>query len=63
VTVVIHVAADGSAAGAEVIESSGFPTLDQSAVTAVRAWHFHPAMRDSQPVPFDMPFRFDFEDH
>jgi protein TonB len=60
VTLVIHVNADGSAAGAEVAESSGYPTLDDAALVAVRTWHFRPAMRDGQTVPFDMPFRFDF---
>ncbi len=60
VTVLIHVGANGAASGADVTESSGSASLDRAAVTAVRAWHFHPAMKDSEPVPFDMPFRFDF---
>lgn len=60
VTVMIHVDADGSAAGADVIELSGFPALDASAVEAVKKWHFHPALKDAKPVPFDFPFRFEF---
>jgi periplasmic protein TonB len=61
VVVVIHVSENGLATGADVLESSGFDSLDQAAVTAVRKWHFHPAMKAGRAVPFDMPFRFIFE--
>jgi periplasmic protein TonB len=60
VLVLIHVASNGTAAGAEVLETSGYPALDAAAVKAVERWHFHPAMKDGQPVGFDMPIRFDF---
>lgn len=60
VTVLIHVGANGAAAGVDVTESSGSASLDRAAVAAVRTWHFHPAMKDAEPMPFDMPFRFDF---
>nr|WP_294523107.1 energy transducer TonB [uncultured Rhodopila sp.] len=60
VLVLIHVSAYGLATGAEVVESSGSPLLDEAAVAAVRKWHFHPAMQEGQAVPFDMPFRFVF---
>ena len=39
----------------------GVDALDQAAVAAVRKWHFHPAMKAGQAIPFDMPFRFIFE--
>jgi len=61
VVVVIHVAANGLAAGADVVESSGVSLLDQAALTAVRKWHFRPAMKEGHAVPFDFPFRFVFE--
>jgi periplasmic protein TonB len=61
VVVLIHVSANGTATGVDVIESSGIEILDQAAVTAVRKWHFHPAMKAGLTVPFDMPFRFVFE--
>ena len=61
VTIVIHVSANGTATGADVRESSGYEVLDQAALTAALKWHFHPAIRDGQAVPFDMPFRFIFE--
>ena len=60
VLVVIHVAASGLAAGVEVAQSSGSASLDEAAVAAVRKWHFRPAMKEGQPVPFDMAIRFDF---
>ena len=34
----------------QVAESSGFPRLDEAAVSAVRRWHFAPATRASQAV-------------
>lgn len=61
VVVVIHVSETGLAAGADVTRSSGVNVLDEAALMAVRKWHFHPALKDGQPVPFDMPFRFIFE--
>jgi protein TonB len=61
VVLVIHVSESGMATGADVLESSGYEVLDQAAVTAVRKWHFHAAMKKGRPVPFDMPFRFIFE--
>jgi periplasmic protein TonB len=60
VLVIIHVAANGYATGAEVAESSGSTSLDRAAVTAVRKWRFRPAMKGGLAVPFDMPFRFVF---
>lgn len=61
VVVVIHVGANGLASGADIVESSGVGVLDQAAVTAVRKWHFRPAMKDGRTIPFDMPFRFIFD--
>jgi len=61
VTLVIHVSANGLTAGVDVLVSSGYDILDQAAVTAVRKWHFRPAMQEGRSIPFDMPFRFIFE--
>lgn len=61
VVVVIHVAANGLATGADVLESSGTNLLDQAAIDAVRKWHFRPAMTEGRTVSFDIPFRFVFE--
>ncbi|HEY4043051.1 MAG TPA: energy transducer TonB [Rhodopila sp.] len=61
VLVLIHVSAAGLATGVDVVESSGVSVLDQAAVSAVRKWHFHPAMQAGRAVPFDMPFRIIFD--
>ena len=61
VLVVIHVAENGLATGADVEESSGFDLLDRAAVAAVQKWHFRPALKAGRAVPFDMPFRFIFQ--
>ncbi len=60
VEVVIHVTANGLASGVDVVNSSGWASLDAAAVAAVKKWRFHPALKDGQPVPFDMPFIFNF---
>jgi protein TonB len=61
VVLVIHVSENGLATGVDVQESSGYDVLDQAAVTAVLKWHFRPALKEGRTVPFDMPFRFIFE--
>jgi periplasmic protein TonB len=58
---VIHVSDNGTPSGVDILESSGVDLLDQAAVTAVKKWHFHPAMKEGQAVPFDYPFQFIFE--
>lgn len=61
VIVVIHISADGTAAGADISQSSGYDVLDQATLTAVQKWHFRPAIKDGHTIPSDMPFRFVFE--
>jgi protein TonB len=60
VILVIHVSADGVAAGVDVAQSSGFGLLDRAARDAVLRWHFLPAVRDGRPIPFDMALRVVF---
>jgi len=60
VILLIHVSPDGLAAGVDVMQSSGFALLDRAARDAVEGWHFLPAVRDGQPVPFDMKLRVSF---
>lgn len=60
VLVRLDVAADGRATGAEVLESSGYDVLDQSAVEALKAWKLEPALTGGRPVPgsVNVPVRF-----
>ena len=60
VVLVIHVAADGLAHSVDVERSSGYVVLDRAAQDAVSGWHFLPAVKDGQPVPFDMALRVVF---
>jgi protein TonB len=61
VTLSVLVAADGRPEEVRVLESSGFPPLDESAVSTVRArWRFVPARRNGTPVAdrVTVPIRF-----
>jgi protein TonB len=51
---------DGSAAEIMIWRSSNFPLLDRAALTAVRGWHFLPALRNGRPVAawVEIPVRF-----
>lgn len=60
VMVRVRLQPDGSAAEIMVWRSSKFPLLDRAALTAVRGWHFLPALRDGRPVAawVEIPVRF-----
>ena len=60
VVVLIHVAPDGRASGADMVESSGWPILDRAVLEAVRMWRFRPGQRDGVPVASELPFRVVF---
>jgi len=61
VTVVIHVSPQGTTEGIDILQGSGHILLDRAVLDAVRNWRFLPAVKDGQPVPFDMPMRFVFQ--
>jgi TonB family protein len=46
----IQIAVDGSVAGVELVESSGFTRLDDAALNGVRAWRFRPATRNGVAI-------------
>ncbi len=50
VTVLLRISEAGEVMGVEVIATSGYPALDDSARRAVQRWRFRPAMRDGVPV-------------
>ncbi len=60
VVLLIHVSPEGLPTGVDIQQSSGYESLDQSARDAVNSWHFLPAVKDGQPIPFDMPLRIVF---
>ncbi len=45
-----RVNAQGQVVQVQVVESSGFPALDQSAGRAVQAWRFSPALSGTTPI-------------
>lgn len=60
VLVRVRLEPDGAAAEIVLWRSSSFPLLDRAALTAVRGWHFLPAIRDGRPVAawVEIPVRF-----
>jgi protein TonB len=62
VQVLIHVGVNGLVTDIDVLKSSGFAVLDEAALAAARKWRFHPAMKEGQAAPFDLPFNFVFQD-
>ncbi|MBH1508927.1 energy transducer TonB [Stenotrophomonas maltophilia] len=47
----VQVAADGQWLDAIVLQSSGWPELDEAAQVATRKWRYLPASEDGVPVP------------
>jgi periplasmic protein TonB len=60
VLVRMQIAATGRVCAVEVVHSSGFPRLDEAAVSAVRAWRFAPMTdgRSSVKVQIEHPLAF-----
>jgi TonB family protein len=49
--IMVHVAADGSVSGVDVVRSSGNDDLDEAGRTCVmQAWRFRPALQDGKPI-------------
>ena len=61
VVLMLTVAVDGRVTQVEVVESSGYATLDAAAVRAVRTWRGRPATRDGVPYQskWKKPIRFE----
>lgn len=60
----VDVSAAGDAMSVHIVSSSGHSLLDESALQAVRSWHFVPASRAGQPVAgtVDVPVDFRMAD-
>ena len=50
VLVQFTIGADGSISNVKVERSSGYPQLDNAAVSCVSEWSYHPAMQDGKPI-------------
>ena len=61
VILLVHVTSDGSVAGIDIAQSSGFSLLDHAALDAVATWKFVPAVQNGQSVPSSMPLRIMFD--
>lgn len=60
VLVHLRVTRQGEVESAAVNSSSGFPSLDESALASARKARFKPAERNGQAVPADMDLQFEF---
>jgi protein TonB len=60
VILLVEVNSAGQVNSVEVVQSSGYALLDQSALDAVRKWRFNPATENNQPVlsRVKVPVRF-----
>jgi periplasmic protein TonB len=56
----VLITTEGRAARVELIQSSGYARLDQSAIQAIRSWRFIPAQRAGQPIEAWYEWRWEF---
>jgi protein TonB len=63
VTIRVNVSADGTPLDVDVLATSGHPSLDSAALSAVRRWRFIPATQAGVPVQAmaEVPIRFQLE--
>lgn len=56
----VTITADGAAQDVTLAKTSGYPALDESALTAVRAWRFEPARRNNVAVQYTVKLPITF---
>lgn len=56
----VTIAADGTAQDVTLAKTSGYPALDESALTAVRTWRFEPARRNNIAVNYTVKLPITF---
>ena len=59
----LEILKDGSVGRTAVMQSTGHRLLDESALRAIRAWKFHPAVENGKPVVtcIQIPITFELE--
>lgn len=57
----VMISPEGRAGEVQVLQSSGYARLDQSAAEAIRQWRFVPAMHDGKPVAAWYEWRWTFK--
>jgi protein TonB len=60
VVLLVHITPLGTAASIDILRTSGFQELDESARSAVLHWHFTPAKQDGMPVATDFSLQVRF---
>jgi protein TonB len=60
VVVMIHVSPEGTAAGVDVVRSSGYLLLDRAVRVAVMRWRFLPAVKSGEPIASEVTMGFVF---
>ena len=48
----------------KIVESTGYPLLDEAAAKAIHAWHFHPAAEKGRPIVscIEIPIHFTLQE-
>jgi TonB family protein len=64
VVLLVHITPLGEAGSIDVLQTSGYPELDEAARSAVLHWHFNPAKQDDVPIATDFSLQVKFSlDH
>ena len=60
VVVQMRIGPDGFVNAVQLLQTSGYPRLDEAALAALKKWRFTPAVENGQPVPSAqvLPIRF-----
>jgi protein TonB len=60
VVIAVEILLDGTVGRTQIMQSTGYSLLDETADKALKTWRFHPATKDGQPVLqcFEIPIRF-----
>ena len=56
----ITIGLDGKVPDAKVLQTSGFPAMDESALTTIRQFEFTPAELDGKPATIRLEYDFNF---